>query len=169
MRKNSVRFEIWTCSVWFYFIYLFVLTFEMKLKGVNYNIHLNILVIETIKKWCQIEHVLCKKVSFCFMSIDWVHFNHKTETFQFWKSLKSFNIFWANKWCQTWKCPARSCLTWVKIRYLSRILGISWEIQILNFIEIVWYFSIKESIVRSKFAPVLFLSYLYLFVLFIFL
>ena len=41
------------------------------------------------------------------------------------------------------------------------ILGKSWKILILNFIEIAWYFQIQESVVRSKFV-------LFFFVLFIF-
>ena len=40
------------------------------------------------------EYVLRKNIWFCFNSIAWVHFSHKTEEFLFWKSLKYFNIFW---------------------------------------------------------------------------
>ena len=35
-----------------------------------------------------------KNVWFCFISIAWVHFSHKTEKFWFWKSLKYFNSLW---------------------------------------------------------------------------
>ena len=43
------------------------------------------------------EYVPRKNVSFCFISIFWVHFSHKTKKFQFWKSLKYFNILWPKK------------------------------------------------------------------------
>ena len=46
-----------------------------------------------------------------------------------------------------------SCLVYFKLCCLGRILSISWEIRILNFIKIVQYFSIEESVVRSKFVP----------------
>ena len=35
-----------------------------------------------------------ENVWFCFSSIVWFNFGHKTERFQFWKSLKYFNVFW---------------------------------------------------------------------------
>ena len=67
-----------------------------------------------------------------------------------------------------------SNMAWFKLRCLSSILAISWEIQILNFIEIVWYILIKESvsvtlisvsvflfIVRSIFGPVYFVLFVF--------
>ena len=52
-------------------------------------------------------------------------------------------------------------LTWFKHRCLSKILARSSEIWILNFIEIVQYFSIMESVVKSKFAPAFFVLFVF--------
>ena len=102
------------------------------------------------KIWCQIW--VCRMD--CIISIVWVHFSHKTEKFQLWKSLKYFNIFWSKKVLQAWMCPVRQFLIWFKLRCLSSVLAISWEIWSLNLFEIVWRFSIKDSVVKSKFVPV---------------
>ena len=51
---------------------------------------------------------------------------------------------------------------WFKLRGLSNILAISLELRILNFIETVYYFSIKESIEISSvlLVMVFFLEYI---------
>ena len=41
---------------------------------------------------------------------------------------------------------------WFKLCCLCSILAISWEMPILSFIEIVWYFLMKESAARWKFV-----------------
>ena len=41
------------------------------------------------------------------------------------------------------------------------ILGKSWKILILNFIEIAWYFQIQESVVRSKFVQFFFVLFIF--------
>ena len=76
------------------------------------------------------------------------------------KSHRNILVF-CNEWkkCKTWIWPVKHFLIWFKL-CLSSILVISWEIQIINLTEIV-YFSIKQSVVRSKFAKGVFLSYLY--------
>ena len=89
----------------------------------------------------------------CFISIVWVHFSHKTQKFLFWKLLKYFNFVDKKKWCQFRICPMKQCLIWLKLCCVSKILAISWEIRILNFIEIISCFSIKEYVIRSKFVP----------------
>ena len=88
----------------------------MKLKDANYKSHWNILVIATNEKWCQIWIFwICpmENVWFCFTSIVWVHFSHKTEKFWFWKSLKQFNVFDKKRygvrfkyapWKNVWPC-----------------------------------------------------------------
>ena len=81
--------QICTCPVGFYFTFLIVLTFKMRLKSSNYKSHWNILVL--------FEHVPRKNVWFCFNSVVWVNFSHKTEKFRFWKSLKYLNIFLRKK------------------------------------------------------------------------
>ena len=55
---------------------------------------------------------------------------------------------WSKKWCQFWTCSGKQSVIWLTLCCLSTILAIGWEIRILNFIEIVQYFSIKEFIVR---------------------
>ena len=75
-----------------------------------------------------------KKYLLCFISIVGVHCIHKTEKFQFWNSLKYFNIF-GKKWCQIWTCTIKHCLIWFKIHCSSSIFEIIWEMWILNFTE----------------------------------
>ena len=96
-------------------------------------------------------------------SIFWVYFSHKTEKFRFWKSLKHFNNFWITliffdqeKMLLGLNISCQIVSNLVKLHSLSLTVVISWDIQILNFIEIFHYFSIKESVVRSKFDPVFF-------------
>ena len=93
-----------------------------------------------------------KICDFVFISIICFHFNHKTEEFWFWKSLKYFNTFWWKEWCQI--CPVKQCLIWFKLCWLSRTFTIISEIQISNFFELVYYFSIKEFVFIPKFVPV---------------
>ena len=88
----------------------------MKLKDANYKSHWNILVFATNEKWCQIWIFwICpmENVWFCFTSIVWVYFSHKTEKFWFWKSLKQFNVFDEKRygvrfkyapWKNVWPC-----------------------------------------------------------------
>ena len=51
-------------------------------------------ILWPVKEDARFEYVPWKNVCFCFISIAWVHFIHKTKKFWFWKSLKCFNIFW---------------------------------------------------------------------------
>ena len=87
MTKNTVRFAHAPCD--FISLYSIVFTFKMRLKSSNYKSHWNMLVL--------FENVPQKNVWFCFNSIVLVHFSHKTEKSQFWKSLKYFNIFLIKK------------------------------------------------------------------------
>ena len=43
-----------------------------------------------MKSDVRFEHISCKNVWFCFISIVWVYVSHKTKEFRFWKSLKYF-------------------------------------------------------------------------------
>ena len=54
-------------------------------------------ILGQMKNTVRIEYTPRKNVWFCFSSIVWVRFSHKTEKFQFWKSLRYFNIFWSRK------------------------------------------------------------------------
>ena len=83
MTKNTVRFA--HAPYDFISLYPIAFTFKMRLKSSNYKSHWNMLVL--------FEYVPQKNIWFCFNSIVLVHFSHKTEKYQFWKSLKYFNIF----------------------------------------------------------------------------
>ena len=72
---------------------LFGFILVIKLRNFNFESHWNTLICFD-KKSVRFEYVPWKNVWFCFISIVWVHFSHKTEKFRFWKSLKYFNIFW---------------------------------------------------------------------------
>ena len=48
-------------------------------------------------------------------------------------------IFVDKKWCQIGLCPAKQCLIWLKLRFLSSMLTVSWEIWISNFMKIVFF------------------------------
>ena len=87
-KKNAVRFAY----VLFYFIsyYLFVLTFAMKLKHVNYKSYWNILVFGTNEKWCYIWICPMEKCLILFHFHCLGSLSHKIEKFWFCKSLKSF-------------------------------------------------------------------------------
>ena len=110
-----------------------------------------------------------KNVWLCFISIIFVHFCHKTEKYLFSNSLKYFNFFYQRKWLQIWVCPIKHCLIWFKRRCLRLILAISWEVRILNFLDVVYYFSSKESVVRSKCVSFSFFFFFVLFFVFCFL
>ena len=118
-------------------ICLFGITFAMILEDASYKSHWNILVIATNEKWRHIWICPVRNCLICFTSIMWVHFCHKTDKFWFSKSLTYFSACWSKKGCQVWICSVKQCLIWFKLRFLSSILSIFWEIQILNFIEIV--------------------------------
>ena len=79
---------------------LFGFTLVIKLRNFDFESHWNILIFFNKKRYgVRFEYVPWKNVWFCFISIVWVHFSHKTEKFRFWKPLKYFNIFWWKKRC----------------------------------------------------------------------
>ena len=53
------------------------------------------------------------------------------------------------------------CLTSFKLFFVTKSLAISWVIRTLDFIEIAEYFSIKKSVVRSKFVPVFYFLFVF--------
>ena len=55
-------------------------------------------ILLSMKNGVKFEYVPWKNVWFCFISIIWVDFSHKTKKFLFWKSFKYFNIFWWKKY-----------------------------------------------------------------------
>ena len=72
---------------------LFGFILVMKLRNVDFESHWNTSIFFDKKIYVtRFEYVPWKNVWFCFISIVWVHFSHKTEKFWFWKSLKFCNI-----------------------------------------------------------------------------
>ena len=140
---------------------LFGFALVIKLRDSAFESHWNTLIFFNKRRYdVRFEYVRWKYVWWCcFIFIVLVYFSHETKKFRFSNSLKYFTLisFDKKKWCQIWISPVKHCLIWFKLHWLSRILEISWEIRILNFIEIV---SIKESVAKSKFV-LIFLSYLY--------
>ena len=64
------------------------------LGSFDFESHWNTLTFFDKKRYGVIfEYVAGKNVWFCFISIVWVYFGHKTEKFWFWKSLNYFNVF----------------------------------------------------------------------------
>ena len=83
---------------------LFRFSSVIKLRNFDFESHWNTLILFDKKSFgVRFEYVLQKDVWFCFISIVWVHFSHKTEKFRFWRSLKYLNIFWWKKWCQIYR------------------------------------------------------------------
>ena len=69
-------------------------TLVRKLRNFDFESHWKINIFDKKRCCVRFEYVPLKNVWFCFISIVWVYFSHKTEKFQFWRSLKYFNIFW---------------------------------------------------------------------------
>ena len=152
--KNDVRFEYvqWK-NVWLCFISIVLVRFNHKTKEFwlwkpmkYFNLFFNKKIY-----YIRFKYIPWKNVWFCIISIVLIHFSHKIEKFRFLKSLKYFNFFWEKKWCQIWICPIKQFLIWFKLRCLSRILEISWEIRTLNFIKAVQYFSITVPGISNLF------------------
>ena len=142
--RNNVRFEYVPFRSLGY-------TFVIKLRNFDFEGHWNTLILFEQKRYnIRFQHVPWKNVCFWFISNIWVHFSHKTYKFWFWRSLKYFNVFWLKKWC----------LIWFKLCCLNRVLVMSWEIRILDFVKIVFFDSgiyCQIKICHGFF----FLSYLY--------
>ena len=110
-------------------------TLVIKLRNCDFESHWNTLMFFTKKRYgVRFQYVLWKNVSFCFISIVSItlfhlqYLSHKISQFWYWKSFKYCNIFW----------PQKNNVRFYYVLSNSvwfRILAISWEIQILNFIE----------------------------------
>ena len=75
-------------------VYLFVLSFAMKLRDANYKSHWNSFsYFVTNEKWCQIWIRPMEKCLILFHFYCLGHFSHKMKKFWFWKLLKYFNNF----------------------------------------------------------------------------
>ena len=115
-------------------------TLIIKLRNFDIKSHWNTLIFFDKKRYgVRFEYVPWRNVWFCFISIVWIHFSHKTWKFWFSMSLKCFDFFLIKKWCQIWLCPVRQCLILFKLCCLSKISAISWEIRSLRFIKIVCF------------------------------
>ena len=76
--------HICTCHVWFYFTFLIVLNFAMRLKSTNNKSDWNSLVF--YKQWkimSDLNMSQGKMSEFCFIPMVWVHFSHKLRNFDF--------------------------------------------------------------------------------------
>ena len=97
--------------VWFS---LFVFSLVTKLRSLDLKIHWNTLIFFDKKRYGVIfENVPWNNAWFCFISIVWVHFEHKTEKFWFrshWNALIFFDKKDMVIWCQIWICPMEKCL-----------------------------------------------------------
>ena len=132
-RKNTVRFAYVPCD--FISLYLFVLTFPMKLKDTNYKSHWNIFVFYNQWKMMSDMNMSHGKMS-DFVSFPLLGFILviKPRNFDF-KGHQNISLI--KKWCQIWFCLIKQSMTWFKLCCLSKILATIWEIQILNFIKVV--------------------------------
>ena len=74
---------------------LFRCTWVTKPRNFDFESHWNTLIFLWYS--VKLEYAPWEDVWFCFISIIWVQFSHKTEKFRFWKSLRYFNIMrWKN-------------------------------------------------------------------------
>ena len=135
IRKNAARFAHFLCD--FISIYLFVLTFPVKLKTTNYKSLWNFLVF--YDQWKIISNLNMSHWNMSNFVLFWL--------FEFTLFIKLRNFDFESHWntliflntlnSQVWLCSVKQCLIWFNPPGLSEILGISWEIRILNFIKIV--------------------------------
>ena len=62
---------------------LFGFTLVKKMRSFSFESHWNVLIIFDKERYgVRSEYVPSEKIWFCFISIDWFHFSHKTERFQ---------------------------------------------------------------------------------------
>ena len=118
---------------------LFRFTLVIKLRNFDFESHWNTLIYFDKKRYAvRFKYVPWKDVWFCFISFPLFRFTLviKLKKFGFKGHLNTL-IFFDRRRCQIWLCPVKQCLIWFKLRYLSRILAINWEIRILDFIRIV--------------------------------
>ena len=129
---NKVKHcQVCTCFIWFYCFLPIYADFLQWNLNMSVFITVFILVFMTNEKWNSIN-MFHGKIS-DFVSFLLFGFILVTKL-RFWKSRK---YFWSKKWCHIWLCPVKQCLIWFKPGCLTTILAIGWDVQILNFIEIV--------------------------------
>ena len=135
---------------------LFVLGLVLFKKEKKRGCCMFLILIDQWEMMSDLNMSRVKMSGFCFIFIVCVHVSHKTDKFRFWKLLK---YFWL--WCQIQICPVKHCLIWFKHRFLRSSLAISWEIRILNFIEI-WFniFQVNQSLLYFFLSHLYFLSLL---------
>ena len=127
---------------------LFGFTLFIKSRNFDCKSHWNTLKYFDKKRYGgRFEHILWKNVCFCFISIVWVHFSHKNEKFRFWRSLKYFNSLWFKND--------------VRFDYLLRN-SVWFCLSFVIWVE-SWH---EEFILRSKFLPVFFVLFVFVFVFF---
>ena len=144
---------------------LFGFTLVRKLKN---------FILKVIEKYFSTKNDMTSDLNMCHGKVaDFVSFLlfeftfFIKQKFRFWKSLKFFLFNWKKMMSDLIRSSQAVSDIWFKLRCLSRILAISRRIWNWNFIEILYYFSNKQSIVRSKFVRFFFFV-LFLFLFFIF-
>ena len=76
----------------------------------------------------------------------------KLRNFDFERYWNTLIFFGKKKWCQIRLCPVKQCLISFKLHCLSNILAISWEIRILNFVKIVFFFQFRNLLSDQNFS-----------------
>ena len=84
-KRHGVKFEYvpWKMSDFVSFL-LFLSTLIVKLRYFDFKSQWNVLIFFDKERYgVRFEYASWKNVWFCFISIIWFHFNHKTEKFRF--------------------------------------------------------------------------------------
>ena len=117
----------------------FGFTLVIELRHFDFESHWNTLILFD-KKTHDVKYMSHEKtsdfVSFPLFGFTLIITLRNFDFESHWNNL----IFFIKKWCQISICPVKQCLIWFKLYCLSKTLAeirISWEIRILNFIEIV--------------------------------
>ena len=138
--------QIFTFTMWFYFSILvcarfsflfFGFTLVIKMRNLDFESHWNTSYFLIRKDMVLDLNMSHEKMSdFVLFPMSELTLVEKLRNLVgFLRSLKNFNVFWWQKWCQIWS--VKQCLIWFKLRCKSRTLARSWEIQILNCVKIV--------------------------------
>ena len=149
IKKNTVRFEHALFD--FILLYLFVLTFAMKLKDVNYKSHCNYFgIFWTVKNDVRFEYVHRKNFWFCFISIVWVRLVIKLRDSAFgshWNTLIFFNKrrydvrFEYVRWKYVWWC-CFIFIVWVYFSHETKKFRFSNSLKyftLISFDKKKWY------------------------------
>ena len=140
---------------------LFALTLIIKLWNFDFESHWNTLMIFDKKRYdIRFEYVTWKYVWFCFIFIASIQFLQKTKKFQFWISLKYFNVLDYDVKFSAFCQLVSNLVIWLKLRCLKTVLALNWEIWILNFTEKVKIFQ-SSNCCHMKIVTVFFVLFVF--------